>query len=68
MILCNVSGGAFELQTGRAWTHGFSLFRDRETFKIEHRDGRWHFEINGVEYSAKKIAPRIEGIQTYRKY
>lgn len=70
-MITNLSGGAFELRTGRKWTWGFSMFRDMVPFKIDwvsNKDsfgGRWFFEINGVQYSAKKISPRIEGIQMH---
>ena len=67
-IVSNLSGGAFEIKSGRPWTWGFSFARDREEFKIRQQDGRWFFEINGVEYSAKRIAPCIEGIQTEVHY
>lgn len=67
-VISNLSGGAFEIKSGRPWTWGFSPARDREEFKIEQREGRWFFEINGVEYSAKRISPRIEGIQTEITY
>lgn len=72
-MIANLSGGAFEIKSGRPWTHGFSLYRDKEQFKIRWEKcgpchGRWFFEINGVEYSAKKISPRIEGIQTAVHY
>ena len=62
----NVSGGAFELMTGRPWTWGLSMYRDKEAFKIERRDGRYHFEIGGKQYSAKSISPHITDIQTVR--
>jgi hypothetical protein len=69
-MISNLSGGAFELKTGRMWTHGFSMFRDKEQFKIRWEQcgpchGRWFFEIDGIEFSAKKISPRIEGIQQH---
>lgn len=67
-VISNLSGGAFEIKSGRPWTWGFSPSRDKEEFKLEHRDGRWFFEINGVEYSAKRVSPRIEGIQTEITY
>lgn len=67
-IVSNLSGGAFEHKSGRPWTWGFSFARDREEFKIRHENGRWYFEINGVEYSAKRIAPYLQGIQTEVSY
>jgi hypothetical protein len=47
------------------------LFRDREPFDIKWVDnetgpgGRWFFKIEDKQYSAKKIAPRIENIQQH---
>lgn len=73
-MISNLCGGAFELKTGRPWTHGFSMFRDKDQFKIEWianengLGGRWFFEINDMKFSAKKIAPRIEGIQQHISY
>jgi hypothetical protein len=70
-MIRNLSGGAFELQSGRKWTWGFSMFCDMVPFKIEwvsNKDtfgGRWFFVINDVQYSAKKISPYIEGIQRH---
>jgi len=69
-MITNVSGGAFELRTGRKWTHGISPFREREALnlrweKVGAIGGRHFFEINGVQYSAKKISPSIEGIQMH---
>ena len=69
-MITNLCGGSFELRTGRPWTHGISPFRERETLKLRWEKcgpchGRHFFEINGVQYSAKKISPRIEGIQMH---
>jgi hypothetical protein len=69
-MITNVSGGAFELRTGRKWTQGISPFREREALnlrweKVGAIGGRHFFEINGVQYSAKKISPSIEGIQMH---
>lgn len=69
-MITNLSGGAFEIRTGRPWTAGLSPFRDKETMNIRWEKcgpchGRWFFEIGGVQYSAKKISPRIEGIQMH---
>jgi hypothetical protein len=69
-MITNLSGGAFELRTGRKWTHGISPFREREALnlrweKVGAIGGRHFFEINGVQYSAKKISPSIEGIQMH---
>ena len=61
----NLSGGAFELKTGRPWTCGISPYRDREKFNLCWYYGRWFFEIDGVKYSAKKITPFIEDIQQH---
>jgi hypothetical protein len=69
-MITHVSGGAFELRTGRKWTHGISPFREREALnlrweKVGAIGGRHFFEIDGVQYSAKKISPSIEGIQMH---
>ena len=69
-MITNLSGGAFELRTGRKWTHGISPFRERETLNLRWEKvgvigGRHFFEIDGVQYSAKKISPSIEGIQMH---
>ena len=62
----NLSGGAFELKTGRPWTCGISPYRDREQFNLcWGYNKRWYFEINGVVYSAKKIQPFLEDIQQH---
>ena len=67
--VANLSGGAFELKTGRPWTHGLN-YRDREPMNVHWEKtgpvtGRWFFEINGMQFSAKSISPRIEGIQQH---
>lgn len=72
-MISNLCGGAFEIKTGRSWTHGLSLFREREALNIRWEKcgpchGRWFFEINGMQFSAKKISPRIEGIQQHNSY
>lgn len=69
-MITNVSGGAFEIRTGRPWTAGLSPYRDKENLNIRWEKcgpchGRWFFEIDGVQYSAKKISPRLEGIQMH---
>jgi hypothetical protein len=69
-MVTNLCGGAFELRTGRPWTAGISPFREREALnlrweKVGPVGGRHFFEINGVQYSAKTISPRIEGIQMH---
>ena len=70
-MITTLSGGAFELRTGRKWTWGLSRYRDGEAFKIEWVKnpngvgGRWYFVINDVQYSAKKISPFLEGIQMH---
>ena len=67
----NLSGGAFELRTGRKWTWGFAMFCGMVPFKIEwvsNKDtfgGRWFFEIDGVQYSAKQISPYLKDIQMH---
>ena len=69
-MIKNIDGGAFSVRTGRAWTAGLSRFRDGDALKIRWEktgpvSGRWFFEIDGVQYSAKKISPRVEGIQIH---
>jgi hypothetical protein len=70
VMVTNLSGGAFELKSGRKWTHGISPFRERDALnlrweKVGPIGGRHFFEIDGVQYSAKTISPRIEGIQMH---
>lgn len=69
-MITTLCGGSFELRTGRKWTHGISPFREREALKLRWEKvgpigGRHFFEIDGVQYSAKTISPRIEGIQMH---
>jgi hypothetical protein len=69
-MVTNLCGGSFELKSGRKWTHGISPFREREALnlrweKVGAIGGRHFFEIIGVQYSAKSISPRIEGIQMH---
>lgn len=69
-MITNLCGMSFELKSGRPWTHGISPFREGEALKLRWEKtgpvgGRHFFEINGVQYSAKKISPRIEGIQMH---
>lgn len=69
-MVTNLDGGSFERKTGRKWTWGLSRFRDGDALKIRWEKvgavgGRWFFEIDGVQYSAKKISPFIEGIQMH---
>ena len=69
-MVTNLCGGSFELKSGRKWTHGISPFREREALnlrweKVGAIGGRHFFEIDGVQYSAKKISPSIEGIQMH---
>ena len=73
IMISNLCGGAFELKTGRPWTHGISPFREREALNLRWEqtgpcNGRYFFEINGMQFSAKKISPRIEGIQQHYSY
>ena len=70
-MITHMCGSAFQNASGRAWTHGFSLFRDREPFDIKWvgnefgSGGRWFFKIEDKQYSAKKITPFIENIQQH---
>ena len=70
-MITHMCGGAFQNATGRAWTHGFSLYWDRERFDIKWvdnengRGGRWFFMIDGKQYSAKKISPFIKDVQQH---
>ena len=68
MIKVNMSGGAFEIETGWPWTAGLSPFRHKEEFNLRHEDGRWHFDMNGKSYSAKQVSPHLKDIQTTREY
>lgn len=67
-VVVNVSGGAFTLATGWSWTAGLSPFRHKEEFNLRHENGRWHFDMNGVSYSAKQVSPQLKDIQTVREY
>jgi len=65
-MITKISGGVFELQTGRPWTWGISPFREGEALKLKREEsGRWFFEINEVQYSAKQIAPHLKDIQIH---
>jgi hypothetical protein len=70
-MITSLSGGAFEIRTGRPWTFGFSPARDRDFFSLEWVanengiGGRWFFEVHGVQYSASQISPHIKGIQMH---
>lgn len=69
-MVTNLSGGAFELRTGRPWTAGISPFREKETLKLRWEKvgpigGRHFFEIDGVQYSAKTISPHLKDIQMH---
>ena len=33
-MVTNLSGGAFEIRTGRPWTHGISPFREKEALNL----------------------------------
>ena len=70
MITTFLDGGSFENRTGCKWTAGLSRFHDGDALKIRWEQtgpvsGRWFFEISGIQYSAKKISPRIENIQMH---
>ena len=67
-VTVNMSGGAFELETGIPWTAGLAPFRDKERYNLRHENGRWHFDIKGKSYSAKQISPRLKDVQTIRTY
>lgn len=67
-VVVNVSGGAFELETGWPWSAGLSPFRHKEQFNLRHENGRWHFDMNGKSYSAKQVSPRLVDIRTTREY
>ena len=69
-MISSLCGGTFELKTGIPWTAGLSRYRDTDAMKIRWEKvgaigGRWFFEINGVQYSAKQISPHIKGIQMH---
>ena len=67
-VVVNVCGGAFTQATGWPWTAGLSPFRHKEEFNLRHENGRWHFDMNGVSYSAKQVSPQLKDIQTIREY
>ena len=69
-MITTLSGGAFELRTGRKWTWGISPFREKEALKLRWEKvgpigGRHFFEIDGVQYSAKQITPHLKDIQMH---
>ena len=70
-MITHLSGGAFDLRTGRPWTCGLSPSRDKEKFNLEwknnesSRQGRWYFEIDSVQYSAKQVVPYLKDIQMH---
>jgi hypothetical protein len=69
-MVTNLCAGAFELRTGRPTTWGLSRYRDGEAMKIRWEktgpvSGRWFFEIDGVQYSAKSISPYLKQIQMH---
>ncbi len=68
MVVVNLSGGAFELETGWPWSAGLSPFRHKEQYNLRHENGRWHFDMNGKSYSAKQVSPYLKDIQTVREY
>jgi hypothetical protein len=73
IMITNLSGGAFELRTGRKWTWGISPFREGEALKLRWEKvgsigGRHFFEIDGVQYSAKQISPHLKDIQMHNSY
>ena len=70
MQTSSLDGGTFEKWTGIPWTAGLSRYRDGDAMnihweKISSISSRWFFEIKGVQYSAKTIAPHITGIQMH---
>tara|TARA_R110000822_G_scaffold5031_13_gene21874 strand:+ start:4798 stop:5022 length:225 start_codon:yes stop_codon:yes gene_type:complete len=72
-MITTLCGGAFENETGRKWTHGISPFRERDALKLRWEKvgpigGRHFFEINGRQYSAKKISPFLKGIQRHEEF
>lgn len=67
-VVVNMSGGAFEHETGWPWSAGLSPFRHKEEFNLRHENGRWHFDMKGKSYSAKQVSPRLKDIQTVREY
>lgn len=70
MITGSISGSAFEQKTGRPWTAGLSLYQDSKALNINWQKagslgGRWFFEIDGVQYSAKSLSPNLKDIQMH---
>lgn len=68
LVQVNMSGSAFALKTGIPWTAGLSPFRDKDRYNLRHENGRWHFDIDGMSYSAKQVSPHLKDIQTARAY
>ena len=69
-MITTLCAGSFKHRTGREATWGISPFRDGEAMKLRWEKvgpigGRHFFEIDGVQYSAKKITPFLEGIQMH---
>ena len=68
LVKVSVSGSAFTHHTGWPWTAGLSPSRHKESHNLRHEDGRWHFDFDGVSYSAKQVSPHLKDIQTFREY
>ena len=67
-VTVNMSGGAFQVETGWPWTAGLSPFRHKEEFNLRHENGRLHFNMKGKSYSAKQVSPFLKDVQTIRTY
>lgn len=68
MVKVSMSGSAFTHYTGWPWTAGLSPSRHKESHNLRFEEGRWHFEFDGVSYSAKQVSPQLKDIQTFREY
>ena len=67
-VTVNMSGSAFTHTTGWPWTAGLSPSRHKEEFNLRHENGRWHFDMEGMSYSAKQVSPFLKDVQTIRSY
>jgi hypothetical protein len=67
-VLVRMSGSSFTNKTGIPWSAGFLPSRDKERFNLRQENGRWYFDVDGVQYSAKRVSPQLTEVQTLREY
>jgi hypothetical protein len=67
-VLVRMSGSSFTNKTGIPWSAGFLPSRDKERYNLRQENGRWHFVVDGVQYSAKRVSPQLTEVQTFREY